>query len=606
MIVYRAATRLVRPEPWLAALRAEARRLAGSGGDHDAIRELLIETGALEAGVADALAPEADVHGPPQEALRAATCAAARALRASWDGASAARRRGALARVVAALDALAAHALPAVASVGVQEGYAFYALYPESYLEAARCLMQASAPAHAVCIGVRAIGASLAAAAVAGLETGRGTIHSYTVRPRGHPFDRHVALAPSLADALRAHADALFVVADEGPGLSGSSFASVSRALASLGIPDDRIVLFPSWMPSGAGFVSQGARERWQRHRKLVISFDALWVHSGRLARALGAPGADLVDVGAGRWRPLWLEAPRRYPPVHPQHERRKYLWVTRPWGARLRAAPSPAMRVAAGHAGARLLKFVGLGAPGRIARERAMRLAAAGFAPRARGAIHGFLIIELAPGAPLAAGVADPALVERLAQYLAFVAREFRTDAAPRMGELLHLVATNAADALGPQRAPTADALAALAAPSADVPAVALDGRMLPHEWLRDGDGAHATLLKCDGTDHHDDHFYPGPQDIAWDVAAACVEHELPLGARRMLVRRYRDLSGDHGIGARLPFHRIAYLAYRYGYATLAADTLVGTEDAPRWRAAARRYAVALERAVARGSHAA
>ncbi|MBX6331179.1 MAG: hypothetical protein IRY91_04970, partial [Gemmatimonadaceae bacterium] len=438
------------------------------------------------------------------------------------------------------------------------------------------------------------------------METGRGTVHSYTVRPRGHPFDRHVALAPSLAEVLRAHADALFVVADEGPGLSGSSFASVSRALASFGIPDDRIVLLPSWIPSGAGFVSPGARERWQRHRKLAVSFEALWVHSGRLARALGTPGADFVDVGAGRWRPLWFDAPRRYPPVHPQHERRKYLWVTRAWGARLRAAPSPATREAARRAGAQLLKFVGFGPRGRLARERGMRLAAAGFAPRAVGAMHGFLIIELAPGAPLTAGGADAALVERLAQYLAFVAREFRTDDPPRMGELLHLVATNAAHALGPRRAPTPDALAALAAPSADVSAVALDGRMLPYEWLRDGPGPHATLLKSDGTDHHDDHFYPGPQDMAWDVAATCVEHELPLDAQRLLVRRYRDLSDDHGIVARLPFYRIAYLAYRYGYATLAADTLVGTEEAPRWRAAAQRYAVALERAVARGSDAA
>ncbi|MBX6331900.1 MAG: hypothetical protein IRY91_08635 [Gemmatimonadaceae bacterium] len=183
MIVYRTVTRLVRPGPWLAAVRAEARCLAGSGGDHDAIRELLIEVGALEAGVADALAPDADLHGPLHEALRAATCAAARALRASWDGASAPRRRGVLARVVTALDALAAHALPAVVSVGVPEGYAYYALYPEAYLEAARCLLQTLAPAHAVCIGVRTIGTSLAAAVVAGMETGRGTVSHIDTSP---------------------------------------------------------------------------------------------------------------------------------------------------------------------------------------------------------------------------------------------------------------------------------------------------------------------------------------------------------------------------------------------------------------------------------------
>ena len=50
------------------------------------------------------------------------------------------------------------------------------------------------------------------------------------------------------------------------------------------------------------------------------------------------------------------------------------------------------------------------------------------------------------------------------------------------------------------------------------EAPACAMDNRMFPHEWL----ATRRSYIKTDGTDHHDDHFYPGPQDIAWDLAAS------------------------------------------------------------------------------------
>ena len=39
------------------------------------------------------------------------------------------------------------------------------------------------------------------------------------------------------------------------------------------------------------------------------------------------------------------------------------------------------------------------------------------------------------------------------------------------------------------------------------------------------------------------------------------------------------------------LPFYRIAYLAFRVGYATLAAQTLTGTDDGRRFEPAAQYY---------------
>ena len=56
----------------------------------------------------------------------------------------------------------------------------------------------------------------------------------------------------------------------------------------------------------------------------------------------------------------------------------------------------------------------------------------------------------------------------------------------------------------------------------------VAIDGRMLPHEWLE----TRMAIVKADALDHHDDHFFPGCQDIAWDIAGASVEWRRSRGS--------------------------------------------------------------------------
>jgi hypothetical protein len=129
-----------------------------------------------------------------------------------------------------------------------------------------------------------------------------------------------------------------------------------------------------------------------------------------------------------------------------------------------------------------------------------------------------------------------------------------------------------------------------------ADVPAVAVDGRMLPHEWLRTPHG----ILKTDAVDHHDDHFFPGPQDIAWDVAGFVSEFGLAEKAARGFTGEVAALSGDRSLRARLPFYRIAYLAYRVGYASMAARTLGPSRDGTRMAALVRRYRQQLRLAIA------
>ena len=117
--------------------------------------------------------------------------------------------------------------------------------------------------------------------------------------------------------------------------------------------------------------------------------------------------------------------------------------------------------------------------------------------------------------------------------------------------------------------------------------PAVSVDGRMMPHEWLATPRG----LLKADATDHGDDHFLPGPQDIAWDVAGFAMEFGLAAGRTRDFAEYVAILSGDRRLPERLPFHRVAYGACRLGYTTLAAQTLGNSADGQRMKALTQRY---------------
>ena len=101
------------------------------------------------------------------------------------------------------------------------EGYAFYALYPESYLEAARA---SGLGPNTQVIGIRSIGTGLSALVAASL----GAPAPITLRPVGHPFGREVRVDPNLTKSLVSDAAKDFAVVDEGPGLSGSSFGAVA------------------------------------------------------------------------------------------------------------------------------------------------------------------------------------------------------------------------------------------------------------------------------------------------------------------------------------------------------------------------------------------
>lgn len=575
MIVYADRAEWLRPAERLAEIRRAVDALAATARpQHDAAVAALIDFGVLEAAVADALAPRADDTTPTIDALGRCSVAFGRVLAASWAEQATTPAVAALSEALAALDG---DAMPARVRGTVPEGYAYYALTPEMYLDAANRFAAARPPGRALVVGIRGIGTGLSGVVAAALAAHGWSVARCTVRPRGHPFARVVEVGPRLARAFATAGECLVV--DEGPGLSGSSFAAAAASLGRAGTPDERITFVPSWDADGSTFVSADAAAAWRRHRRVVADFDATWIATGRLRNAIGIDGA-WRDLSAGSWRDVVYAATpasgdvrgscTTRPAVHPRHERRKYL-VEDTTGART------------------FVKFAGLGRYGSSKMARAAALAEAEFAPPVACVTAGFLVRPFVAGTPVVATSTDDRAVATAARYLAFIRRTFALDASPSIERVAEMVTTNVGEGLGTEWIGRAESILRAASPAVrDAPAVAIDGRMLAHEWLRGPDG---RLLKTDALDHHADHFFPGCKDIAWDVASAIEELALDEGAATALVARYATAAHDPSITRRLPFHRVAYLGYRLGYATLAATTLEPSSDREAFAALASEY---------------
>lgn len=533
MWVYGDRTRRVRPAELLA--EAEAAWRAGDGVS------ALVGLGQLIQGVADAEFAQrgCDARSPVTDALMAAMMGAA--------GASAAP-----APDFASLEASLKRSAPEALQVRVPEGYAFYALHPALYAAAARQLP----PADWRVIGIRSIGASLSAAAAAVL----GAPPPATVRPVGPPFERELRLSPELRAEWALHAGR-FVVVDEGPGLSGSSFGAVADALERLGVGRERIAFLPGHGGDLGPQASPEHRARWAGALRPVAEFDAVVLPElDRAVEALVGPAtAPMRDISGGGWRSLrgWSDPP----PINAGQERRKFLHETRE--------------------GRWLVKFAGLGPIGAAKLERARALAGAGLTPEPAGVAEGFLVERWIEGA----GPLNGKPLQRLGELL--VARSklpAETEEGASLVDLAEMLRVNAGEALGPAAAEAAGRWAGRARLlERGVERVHVDGRLHRWEWLAPPSG---RPLKTDAVDHSQAHDLVGPQDIRWDLAGAEFEFDLTPGETEGL---RPDLSVSDPL---FGFMRLAYPAFQLGLWTMAADAQAGwPEEAARARGQARRY---------------
>lgn len=460
-------------------------------------------------------------------------------------------------------------------SIKEAEGYAFYALYPEAVLEAAR--RSGLGPRTRV-IGIRSIGAGLSALVAAALEAPL----PITVRPVGHPFQRELCIDPALAQSLVSDAVEAYAIVDEGPGLSGSSFGAVADWLEAHGVSPDRIHFFPSHSGDLGPQASEHHRERWRKAARHVVPTDDVLLQPSRgflsaLEAMIGPLEAPLDDISGGAWRTLRLPDERDWPAANLQQERRKFLARTR--------------------TGTWLVKFAGLGAAGEQKLETAMTLHQGGHMARPLGYCHGFIVepwrhraltLQHAP-------LRREELVKQVGRYLAFRANHLpSTGSGASLDELAEMACHNAEQALGSSASTILrHALSPSPGIEAKVRRVRTDNRMHAWEWLVE-DG---RLVKTDALDHSATHDLIGQQDIAWDVAGAVVELDLSDEEKRSLCEILREATGrpiDLELFALL---NLCYLAFQMGAFTMAARTHGGQSEAHRLQSMAERYAARLRR---------
>jgi hypothetical protein len=535
---------------------------------HAALVTAFIEAGEWVQGLADA---EFEARGC--DALSAVTDAAMRgllglalAIDRSWSS------RFAVADLPSGLvDDLRAFKAAGIIRTKRAEGYAFYALYPELFVEAAR---RSGLSRNTRVIGIRSIGTGLAALVAAALDAPLPV----TVRPVGHPFRREVRIDAALRENLLT-GGSTFAIVDEGPGLSGSSFGAVADWLEAQGIARERIHVFPSHGGDLGPKASDEHRARWTRLPRHVVNFDeAFPKHLRSWCEAMIGPlDAPLEDLSGGAWRSLRYDEERVWPAANLQQERRKYL--ARAGGEMW------------------LLKFVGLGREAVRKLSLAGRLAEAGFTPPSIGLRHGFLVEGWIEGARSLDQVAldRGSLIRRLGAYCGFRANLPAGDMRGASAEeLLRMAQHNTRLGLGEEAASHLRFDPAALEPR--IRRVVTDNRMMPHEWLITGDG---RVLKADALDHHAAHDLVGCQDIAWDIAGAAVEFGLSDDERAQLAAITGHEAGQPVDPELLRFYMPCYLAFRLGAATLAAEANGGAE-AQRLTAAAERYREALKRLLA------
>ncbi|MGI4880619.1 MAG: hypothetical protein ACRYG4_24405, partial [Janthinobacterium lividum] len=380
---------------------------------HAALAALFIEVGRLVQGIADSRFEALGEDGSDKDADRLMDHARVlgAALMVSWD--SGFTSDAAVPPLPQLID------VPETVTIKQPEGYALYALYPEAYAVAARRLKLDGPPRV---VGIRSIGTALSALVAATL----GAPAPFTVRPVGHPFARHLRMSPAALAALIVP-DAHYIVVDEGPGLSGSSFAAVADFLAGNGVPRARIAFLPSHAGDPGAEASDACHLLWREVQRVSIPFEEVLPvdQLGKWVETLVGPLAKPLEVvSGGRWRMLvghedW--------PADPGREPLKYL---------------------AQAAGQRwLIKFAGLGGIGQRKLERAEYLAAAGLIPKPAGLAYGFVVQQWVD--------AQTGIVPTVAQVAHYLAARRRALPLPRQqgassATLFDMARINIAEALG------------------------------------------------------------------------------------------------------------------------------------------------------------
>ena len=500
---------------------------------------LLIEE--LRSEVQDALSPRSTPTGLLNTLVRAGQVEAALSDTGSPAASTVSKLTDALAQTFyGKSDVLAQAALdmnlsvPEMLTISTPEGFSYYALHPFDFGRLA--LRVGTNGRRAAVLGIRSIGTTLSAVVGAALSTTGVPTERITIRPTGHPYDRMLHFTPDEQRWIEHQklAGSSFLIVDEGPGRSGSTFLSVAEALLQAGVPKESITLLGSREPDLAQLCSTNGSSRWSQFKFAAVVPDS------------NSRFQDFTYIGGGEWRSKLFDLSGEWPACWPQMERLKFL--------------SPD--------GQRLWKFEGMGSFGEQVQVCTNELRKSGFGIHLADEGGGFASYPLIQGKRMRSQDISNSLLEEIARYCAFRTAEFRMPATSpdRLGEML---VHNVQQEFGLEVDTAAEGLI-----TGHV--LLTDGRMHPHEWITDRGG---RLLKTDAGAHGNDHFFPGPCDIAWDLAGIVAEWSLSADAVHRLLSIFQQLTGDDA-GKRLPSFILAYNVFRLGWCRMAMPTVAGTPD--------------------------
>lgn len=570
MIVYRNYNQKINTSHQIASIEKLVDRAIPTRSDfYDIAISLMIECGELETGITDYFCTEKDIMNQQIEACRSISMEAGAVIFTLWSEGMFLIDRWL--NIKNSLSVLKQMQLPEQITLNVPEGFVFYGLYPEVYLEASSEFIKEMKPEKALVVGLRSIGTVLSALIGAHLQSIGCVVKTLTVRPRGHPFNRFLILDEKIRNIIKQSTGYYVLIVDEGPGLSGSSIGGTLSAVRDLNVPINRTVIFPSWLPSGDRFISENARALWNDYKKYTGSFENQWILNGRLERILQK--RLVYEMSAGMWRSRFIPEASDYPPVHPHHERRKYLLVDnseeeRNWW---------------------IAKFVGLGKYGASNISRAQKIAQMGFTPSVDQFFNGFAVIRFVEGKVLKASDLDESMIDFVKEYLLYIQKTMGASLQVSYDQMLEMIYANVKEGLGEGWCRCLEKLSPHTSSLYEEAAVAIDGHMMPHEFLKTDTG----IVKVDHIEHHCDQFFHGVQNICWDMAGFLVEFELDKRKREHFLENFT--STDSYVFQRQQFFNVAYLAFRLGYVTLAADSLKGEPDAEGFEKLKKKYCTML-----------
>ncbi|MCL4767902.1 MAG: hypothetical protein KJZ80_16885 [Hyphomicrobiaceae bacterium] len=448
--------------------------------------------------------------------------------------------------------------------VRVPEGFAWYALYPDGYAQAAEAWSHrhgADGSGVSV-IGLRSIGTTLAAVVAQALRNrGLAVTERFSLRTTGAPFSRCAELPRGFAPAPRN------IIVDEGPGLSGTSMVAVARALRTAGAHADAIHFFAGHCYGPGPAADEATRSWWRGPRVWATGLGDTVVGGSTLPDLLSALAeACAGERAAGPARPLGTDG-----------------WCSLAGLTRLPRAVAPGLetpkkvvRLKSGRSV--VLKFAGtaLTGPALAPEARLRQRAFSGTAIPPCGGGHGWTATPWVEGVRLTVDDArGPFLTGCLGPWIAAAATEVLDveevrDAVGRIAAALDAWAMSRGDAA---RASAIERMAerlTMRAGLESQPGYG-DGRLAPHEWIRTPGGA---FRKADARGHDCDHTWVGRQPIVWDLAGADIEWELDRDRAEALCACVRRLTGFSCGEATRAFYKAGYCVFRAAAARHCAAT--------------------------------